>query len=300
MKELRKGIDQGLAVQRTPDLLLQDGLLKLRTGSVAAARASLEEALAGKPGNLRALRALAQSYQQSQPLALQKVREYAARQPDSAPVQHFYGAMLLHNKDRAGAREALLLARKADPGFMPAEYALAQVDLLDGKWSDAATRLDRIVKKEPANAAARLWLANIEAARGNRDAALDHYKSVVAQDSSNAQALNNYAYLLAEHTSQTDLALKYAQKAQELVPDNLEFSDTLGWILYQKGLYSPALRYLERAGARDGNPVWKYHLAMAYARAGQRERSVVTLQAALKQNPNVPEAKLARELVNPR
>ena len=43
--EMRKGIDAGLALQRSTDLLLQDGIWKLRSGNPSGARASLEEAL---------------------------------------------------------------------------------------------------------------------------------------------------------------------------------------------------------------------------------------------------------------
>ncbi len=43
--EFRKGIDQGLAIQRTPDLLIQDGLSKLSHANYGGARAALEEAL---------------------------------------------------------------------------------------------------------------------------------------------------------------------------------------------------------------------------------------------------------------
>ena len=43
--------------------------------------------------------------------------------------------------------------------------------------------------------------------------------------------------------------------------------------------------------------VWKYHLAMAYAKAGNAARGRATLEAALKLNPNVPEAKIAQEIV---
>jgi Tfp pilus assembly protein PilF len=53
---------------------------------------------------------------------------------------------------------------------------------------------------------------------------------------------------------------------------------------------------LERAVAKQGDAVWKYHLAMAYAKAGDLDRGRSTLKAALKQNPNLPEAKAAQEI----
>ena len=39
----------------------------------------------------------------------------------------------------------------------------------------------------------------------------------------------------------------------------------------------------------------KYHLAMAYSKAGDEKRGRISLDAALKINPNLPEAHLATE-----
>jgi Flp pilus assembly protein TadD len=58
-----------------------------------------------------------------------------------------------------------------------------------------------------------------------------------------------------------------------------------------------AVSELERAVLKGNDPVWKYHLAMAYAKAGDLNRGRATLQAALKLNPNIPEAKLAQEVL---
>jgi Tfp pilus assembly protein PilF len=57
-----------------------------------------------------------------------------------------------------------------------------------------------------------------------------------------------------------------------------------------------ALQHLEQAASLKGPVASKYHLAMAYARAGNMERGRATLQAALKVDPNTPEAKMAKEV----
>jgi len=92
-------------------------------------------------------------------------------------------------------------------------------------------------------------------------------------------------------------ALKFAQKAKELAPNSPAYSDTLGWILYRQGLYSSAVKEIERATGKGGDPVWDYHLAMACAKAGEGGRARILLQSALKRNPRLPEAKQARDVV---
>jgi len=299
MPGMRKGIDQGLSQQRTPQLLIQDGLNKLRMGDALGARKVLEEALATNPSDLLALRALNQSYQalKDAPQAVAKVKEYAALQPKSPEVQEFLGELLSGSGDRAGARAAFAAAEKANPAFVPAVLAQVRLDVLEGKWDVALKRLQAIPNlDDPANTTPHLWLAVIEEVRGDNAKAVEDYRKVLQADPNQAQAANNLAYRLAQDSQRIDEALKYAQKAVELDPTRPSYADTLGWILYHKGLYSAAIPYLEKASTADRSAVGKYHLAMAYAKTGdKRDRAV--LEAALKQNPKLPEAKSASEMV---
>lgn len=300
MPAMRKGVDQGLAVASTPDLLIQSGLLKLRTGDPAGARSVLEEALKLDPGDLRAMQALSQTYvaEKNSAMALQKVKEYAKQRPKSAAAQDFLGVMLVASGDLQQARTAFEAAKKADPTYTKSDLALVQVDAAESKFEDARKRLESVLAANASNEIARLWLGNIDEALGNHTAAIEHFRKVVQADPDNAQASNNLAYLLAEYGNDADEALKYAEKAVNLRPEKMIYSDTMGWTLYRKGLYGPAIPYLERAAAdKGGDVVWKYHLAMAYGKAGDLSRGRTILASALKLNPNVPEAKQARDVL---
>src|SRR5262249_5119803 len=113
MAEMRQGIDEGLALGKLPDLLLQDGLWKLRSGNSAGALAALESALNINPGDIRALAALRQvMLQQKQSAqALQQIRAYAAKQPKSPKVQEFLGATLASQGLQEEARKAFQAAK---------------------------------------------------------------------------------------------------------------------------------------------------------------------------------------------
>jgi tetratricopeptide (TPR) repeat protein len=301
LAEMRKGIDAGLALRRTPELLIQDGLWKWRSGNAAAAQPPLEEALKAAPGDALALEILNATYvaRNSRVQGLAKVKEYAARAPQAAPVQIYLGRQLLANGDLKQARSSFLAAKSADPKSLLADLALTQVDYQERKYDDARTRLTAVLSANPGDVTALLWLGIVEQAVGDRPAAIGYYRKVLASDPDESQACNNVAYLLAEQGSNLDEALKYAQRAVELAPLTPAYSDTLGWILYRKGLYTSAVKYLEQASAHPQDVVWKYHLAMAYAKAGDRPHSQAALEAALRANPDVPEAKLAREVVGP-
>ena len=293
----RQGVNQGLRLARTPDLLIQDAMLKTGEQNVSGARASLEEALRISPGNVQALNLLVRTYiaQKQTPVALQKVREFAVSHPEYAAIQEYWGESLLVMGDRAQARVAFAAAKRAQPDFTPAELALSRLDAMEGNFDGARKRLSALLASNRANNEAREVLAGVEQAAGNQSAAIDQYRTIADSEPNNIRALNNLAYLLAD-ANKADEALNYAQRAKELLPGNLDVEDTLGWVLYRKGLYAVAVQHLENSAPQEPTGRGQFHLAMAYFKAGDLKRGKQTLRAALVKYPNLPEAKLAEQV----
>jgi len=308
-RTMRRNLDADLRVRRFRDLLLQDAALKLVTRDISGARASFEEMLRQSPEDVAALKLLAQSYvAQKQPsVALDKVRFYAAQRAKSAPLQELLGIYLLANGKRAEARVAFLAAKAANPRYTPADFSLAQMDRDDGKPEAARKNLLAMIGSKDSNREAeliaRLMMGDMESAAGNHTAEIEQWRKVVETDNHNVLALNNLAYALLEYANQPDEALKFAQKAAALAPDSPDVQDTLGWTFYRKGVYATSTQYLQHAVAADGKDtgtsavVRKYHLAMACLQSGDRNCGMQALEAALKLNPNLPEAEMAESLL---
>jgi tetratricopeptide (TPR) repeat protein len=126
---------------------------------------------------------------------------------------------------------------------------------------------------------------------GNQALAIAKYRSLLDVDPSNIFALNNLAYLLApEHPEE---ALKLAQAAVELAPDDPDVQGTIGWVYYRMQNYTRAVQYLERAVAKNPTPQRKYRLAMSCLKAGEQSRGREILAAALKTDPNLPNSEKA-------
>ena len=294
--EARKGVELALAMARTRELLLQDAVLKIAEKRYADARLSLHEALGKYPEDLRLLRVLVASYaaQNQVPKAVEDVRALVVRHPNSAALQYFLGNLLIETGDRAKAKQALAAAKKLDPEFAPADLSLARISLLQANWKDARQELTTILSAKGEDPQARQWLAMLEVSVGNQDAAITNFRKVVESQPNNATALNNLAFLLAEN-GKADEALKYAEKAVELAPDKPDFEDTLGWVLYRRGLWDAAVTRLQSAVSKGGAARHQYHLAAAYFRKGDPKLGQATLTAALRKDPNLPEARLAQQ-----
>lgn len=78
------------------------------------------------------------------------------------------------------------------------------------------------------------------------------YQVLIDSDSTDAQALNNYAYSLSERNEQLEQALSYAKKAVQLTPNSAPYLDTLGWIYYKMGSHTEAISYVEKSIKIDG------------------------------------------------
>ena len=77
------------------------------------------------------------------------------------------------------------------------------------------------------------------------------YMELIASDSTDAQAYNNYAYSLAERNKNIQLALELAQNAIRLEPKSAPYLDTVGWIYFKLNNYDEALRYIKESLSID-------------------------------------------------
>ena len=92
--------------------------------------------------------------------------------------------------------------------------------------------------------------------------------------------------MLAESGSDLDRALTLAQEAKARMPESANASDTLGWVLYKRGVASAAVGYLKEALANmevDSPDVGvvRHHLAQAYEANDQQQEAIAALEMAL-------------------
>ncbi len=297
---LKTGLEDTARRGSSRDLLLQNAFLHMAQRDPAGARPFLDRALKANPEDVQALDALTRTYlAQNQPAAaVAKAREYAAARPKSALLQEKLGDLLLQTGDAAGSRDAYVRARQADPKLLDAQLALTELNVKEGKLAEARSDLKGMLASSPQSPKTRLWLAYVEHQAGNYPEAISLYRQVIQADPSNVVALNNLAYLLANDSHQPDEALLLAQRVKELAPQDSSVEDTIGWAYFQKGIYRTALTHLENAARTHDNPAVRYHLGLAYLRAGDEARGRQTLSGLLRNSPQAAEARLAKNALD--
>jgi Tfp pilus assembly protein PilF len=126
--------------------------------------------------------------------------------------------------------------------------------------------------------------------------AKSRYQRALAIDSRAAVAANNLAWLYADGSENLDIALQLAQAAMAQLPDNPDVNDTLGWVYYRKGMASLAVAPLEQSVRTNaGNPLYRFHLGLAYLAAGDKKRARTALEQALTLKPDFEGASEARK-----
>ena len=121
---------------------------------------------------------------------------------------------------------------------------------------------------------------------GKTAKAREQYELALRYDPSLGESKNNLAYLLAEAGEDLDRALKLAQEAKAAMPDSANAADTLGWVLYKRGVASAAVGYLREAvqvADKDDPAIGEIrsHLSLAYEATGEVDKAIETLETAL-------------------
>jgi tetratricopeptide (TPR) repeat protein len=116
---------------------------------------------------------------------------------------------------------------------------------------------------------------------GRYEEAKTKYEEVIKKEPNNPVALNNIAYLLSDELNRPAEAVPYAERAKRQEPNNPEILDTLGWCLALVERNGEAMGTLMRALQGDSeNIAALYHLGLVHLKKGELEDAKVRLEAA--------------------
>jgi Flp pilus assembly protein TadD len=215
--------------------------------------------------------------------------------PRSPALHELLGSVSVAQGKPEAAEQAFLKAIELDPRSTGAYTSLASIYASRGDFEQAIAKLNEAHRLAPRHPTPLMMLGAVHTRRGDIARAQDAYEKILAFNPRFAPAVNNLAWLHSEHNGDRDKALRLAQLAKEVAPDDPRISDTLGWILYKRGVFQRALPLLEESADKlPEEPTVQYHLGMTYLKVGNKAaaRKALTVAIGLKRDfADLPEAK---------
>jgi tetratricopeptide (TPR) repeat protein len=232
------------------------------------------------------------------PDAVKLIEVELAKAPERNDVRNALAntAVRVGNYERALPEFLKLLA--ANPKDPSVVLRLAEVYKFMGDDANAAKYYRQAQQILPNDPIAPVQLAMLLERQGKTLEAKPIYENVLKIDPGNVAALNNVAYILAEQGTDLDQALTYAERAKQKMPNNIDVSDTLGWIYIKKNLADQAINIFQDLVKKDPNrAVFHYHLAMAYYQKGDKPNAKKAAQTALQKTPGKDDEAKIKELL---
>ena len=148
-----------------------------------------------------------------------------------------------------------------------------------GNAEAAAASLTRASQLLPDQPVVLGTLALVLEGCGKKDEAERAYRATLELDPDNAIAMNNLAYLLAERGTDLELALGFARRAGELMPEDADAMDTAGWVQLKRKQVDAAIELFAKALSKDGgNEGYRQHLLLALEAKADRGAAMAELK----------------------
>jgi tetratricopeptide (TPR) repeat protein len=277
------------------------GRIYTAKGEYGKARELLLKALEKRPNHpdiLRGLLQIEEKMGQTQE-SLARIDKAVKEKPDDPQLQQLAAVVALSRGRVDEATKALERAIEVAPDDMTSYQQLADLYARTGRTSQTIEVYEKALQRKPDQPRIHHFLGVLYEYGGKPDVAVTHYEEAIKLSPDLAESKNNLAYLYAESGKNLDRALDLAQDAKALMPDDPNTADTLGWVLFRRGVPGAAIGYLKEAEAgvkpEDATlGIIRYHLAQAYEGSGDKENAKSTLDRAIAAHEAFKEAQKAR------
>jgi tetratricopeptide (TPR) repeat protein len=284
-----------------PDVFTAFGQFYAATGNQKMAQVEYENALRASNRNIPTIAALMELFerqgQKDKSQAL--IEQYVQSNPNDAVGHSLYGQVLSKHGDFDRAKPELERAIQLNPKETGAYLQLGGIYQAKHETDNAIGVFTRLLAQQPNSAAIQLVLGNLYLDKHDYAKAKSYYEQSVANDPNLGVAAGNLAYLYTLDGGNLDVALSYAQKAKQLLPEVPAITDTLGWVLYKRSNYDSALPLLQECVQKDPqHAAFRYHLGMVLMQTGKKEPAKRELEAALRLKLSSPDSEDAQKALN--
>lgn len=213
-----------------------------------------------------------------------KIDEFLGKNADrkdfAAALHYLKSDIFIAEKNNDSAEVELKKALELDENYLPAYSGYASLLIAKNQTDAAIEQYKKAVEKKP-SATIYTLIGMLEESRENSSEAEKHYRKALEITPETPIAANNLAWLIADSgQGNLDEALQLAQKTVNKNSNVAGYYDTLGWVYFKKGLYSPAVEQLKKAVALDEaeaklngakpNSAYRLRLGTALASSGDK------------------------------
>jgi Tfp pilus assembly protein PilF len=282
-----------------PEVFTEFGQFYASTNNAKMAEVQYQNALRASSTYMPAIANLMALYERSGQTAKTQalIEQFVQSNPNDSVGHSLYGQLLLKHKDMDRAKSELERAIQLNPKDTTSYLQLGGIYQAKGDTDGAIGIFSKILQQQPNSAAVQLVLGNLYLDKHDYKSAKSYYEQAINNDPTLGVAAGNLAYLYTIDGGNLDVALSYAQKAKQLLPEVPAITDTLGWVLYKRSNYDSALPLLQECVQKDPqHAAFRYHLGMALMQSGKKDPAKRELEAALRLKlapPDSDEAKKA-------
>jgi putative PEP-CTERM system TPR-repeat lipoprotein len=249
---------------------------------------TLKKALEIKPDLLEAQRALIQAALENKNTseALGIAKTVQKQRPKEAAGYLLEGGILSANQRQTQAIEIYRTGLKASQSpdlAIRLHSALAS----SGNKVEAEKHAAAWLKENPKDVGFRMYMGDLASAANSHGQAAAYYQSALALQPNNALILNNLAWSSGQIKSPK--ALEYAEKANELAPNQPAIMDTLAVLTAEKGNTGKAIELLRKAISLAPQAASiQLNLAKTLIKAGNKDDARKELEALAKLGDKFP------------
>jgi tetratricopeptide (TPR) repeat protein len=213
-------------------------------------------------------------------------------------ILNLKGNLLLASKEVDQGKALFKQSIEKNPAFITPYLTLANLYTGEGKMDEAIELYKALIEKRPDQASPQSIIGTLYEKQKKSDLAEEHYKKALEIDPDYIPALNNLAFFYAEQGKDLDKALDLARRAKERMGKLPAIMDTLGWVYYKKELYDAALTEFEACVEKEpANPIFNYHLGLAYNKKGDYAKAEKALKKALELQKDFEGSEDARKVL---